>query len=554
VFVISVFLRQAALLPILFIFLLTSCGGEGPDNSDVSAVQVGGETGTEFAELQTLRVGNGVEPQTLDPHRAEGVPAANILRDLYEGLTIESPDGEIIPGVATRWETSEDGRTYTFYLREDARWSNGDPVTAADFVFGFQRSVDPETLSNYSSILEPVLNAAEIIEGVKPPEALGVKALNDFTLEISLIEPTPYLPGLLNHSTTYPVHRASVQKHGSQFARPGKLIGNGAYVLDEWAAQSHIKLIRNQYYWDDAKTIIDTVYFYPIENQDTELKRYRADELDITGDIPYPQLPWIRENLAAQLAISPYLGSYYFGFNVTRPPFENNANLRRALSLAIDREIIAEKVAGAGEIPAFGWVPPIQGYQQAVPEWADWSQSQRDAEALRLYREAGYSKDKPLTIEVLYNTSANHKRISVAIASMWKQKLGIQAKLLNQEWKVFLQTRRRMETTEVYRAGWIGDYNDAYSFAQLMHSANEMNHAGYVSTEYDALVDQAASEQDMVKRGELLTAAEQVLLEDMPIIPVYFYVSKHLVKPWVQGRQPNIMDHHYTKNLYILKH
>jgi len=533
------------------VVLLTGCGGEPEPLSDFG---IGGRTGRELAADQTLHVGNYAEPQTLDPHRAEGVPASNILRDLYEGLTSEAPDGAVVPGVAESWEVSANGRVYTFRLRDDARWSNGDPVTADDFVYGFRRTVNPATLSHYSSILEPIDNAAAIIAGELAPEALGVTAVDAHTLVIRLTGPTPYLPGLLNHSTTYPVHGQSVDEHGNRFARPGRLIGNGAYRLAEWKVQSHIKLVRNEHYWDDESTTIDTVFYYPIENQDTELKRFRADELDITNDIPYQQLNWIRENLGSELVVSAYLGSYYFGFNVTRPPFKGNAKLRRALSLAVDRDIITERITNAGEIPAYGWVPPVTGYQPVTPDAAGWTQAERNAEARRLYAEAGYSPDRPLTVEILYNTSENHKRISVAIASMWKEVLGVETKLLNQEWKVFLDTRRRKETTEVFRAGWIGDYNDAFSFSQLQHSENEMNHSGYASPAYDALIDSAAQEQDADLRAATLARAEAQLLEDMPIIPVYFYVSKHLVKNWVGGRRPNIMDHHYTKHFYILEH
>jgi oligopeptide transport system substrate-binding protein len=537
----------------LVVVLFGGCGGSD-GQSPASPVEIGGPSGTERATNQTLYAGNGAEPQTLDPHRAEGVPASNILRDLYEGLTLEAPDGSVIPGVAKSWDVSENGLTYTFYLREDAHWSNGDPVTAADFEFSLRRSVDPATLSHYSSILEPIENAAAIVRGEKPLAALGVKAHDAHTLIIRLNGPTPYLPGLLTHSSTYPVHRASVEQYGNKFAREGRLIGNGAFKLNEWLVQSHIKLIRNEHYWDNDSTTIDTVYYYPIENQDTELKRFRADELDITNEIPYQQLKWIRENLSDELIVSPYLGSYYFGFNVTRKPFMDNVKLRRALSLAIDRDIITERITDAGEVSAYGWVPPVTGYTPVEPEWASWSQAERDTEARRLYQEAGYSPAQPLTVELLYNTSANHKRISIAIASMWKKALGVETRLLNQEWKVFLATRQSKETTQVFRAGWIGDYNDAFTFSQMMHSANEMNHSGYASTRYDELIARAAGEQDPAARAGLLEQAERILLDDMPIIPIYFYVSKHLVKNWVGGRQPNIMDHHYTKNFYILKH
>jgi oligopeptide transport system substrate-binding protein len=547
---------KAPVVLIAAFFLLAACGGDRDQSltSGPRTVTVGGVSGEELADLQVLHKGNGAEPQTLDPHRAEGVPSSNILRDLFEGLIAEAPDGQLIPGAAERWSISEDGKTYTFQLRATARWSNGDPVTAQDFVYGFRRSVDPKTLSQYSSILYPIKNAEAIVNGEQPPNALGVSAPGDLNFVIELNAPAPYLLGLLTHSTTYPVHRVTVEEFGNRFVRPGNLVSNGAYQLDEWVVQSRIKLVRNDHYWDNADTVIDEIYIYSIENSDAELKRYRASELDITEALPYQQLTWVRENLGDELIVSPYLGSYFFGFNVTQPPFKDNVKLRTALAMAIDREIVTGKITGAGEIPAYGWVPPVTNYQGQQPEWADWTQEERDTQARRLFLESGYSPANPLEVEILYNTSENHKRLSVAIASMWKQVLGVNTTLVNQEWKVFLETRKQRETTQVFRSGWIGDYNDAFSFAQYMHSANALNGAGYVSSAYDALVDEAAVELNPAKRAVLMQEAERVLLEDMPIIPIYYYVSKHLVKPWVGGFESNIMDHHYSKHLYILKH
>lgn len=513
----------------------------------------GAATDSVLTEQQVLRRGNAAEPQTLDPHRAEGVPESNILRDLFEGLTTEAPDGRIVPGTAESWEVDDAGLTYRFTLRADARWSNGEPVTAGDFEYSLRRSVDPATLSRYSNILFPVENAEAIANGELPPERLGVTAIDARTLEIRLRAPTPFLLGLLAHSATYPLHRASVEAGGERFAGAGNLVSNGAYQLDDWAMHSHIRLRRNPYYWDNANTKIDEVWFYPIENQDAELNRYRAGELDFADNLPYRQFGWMRENLPRELRVAPYLGSYYFGLNLTRPPFAGNRALRTALAMAIDRDIITGKITGAGEIPAYGWVPPVQGYTSQQPEWADWSQAQRNEQARKLYAAAGYGPDRPLEIELLYNTSENHKRVAVAIAAMWKQTLGVRTSLANQEWKVFLDTRAR-KNTQVFRAGWIGDYNDANSFAQLMHSTNPQNDSGYDSAEYDSLLDRASIETDPRRRAELMQQAEAVLLEDLPIIPIYFYVSKHLVKPWLGGFQTNIMDHHYSKNMYILAH
>jgi oligopeptide transport system substrate-binding protein len=504
---------------------------------------------------QTFHRGNGSEVQTLDPHKAEGVPSSNILRDLYEGLTIEAPNGDVIPGAAESWEISADGKVYTFHIRAGARWSNGDPVTAHDFVFGLRRSADPATASKYAQILAPIYNAESVVAGTLPPEELGVKAIDDATLEVRLKAPTPYFLGLLNHSSTYPVHAGSVRENGDQFSRPGKLIGNGAYLLKEWVVQSHITLVRNPYYWDDANTTIDKVVYYPIEDQSTELKRYRAGELDYTNEIPSNQFKWIKANLPDELHVGPYLGTYYYGYNLTKPPFKGNLKLREALSMAIDRDIITQKITGIGEIPSYSWVPAgITNYTSQKLEYADWTQQERIAKAKQLYKEAGYSKGYPLKVEIRYNTSENHKKLAIAIAAMWKMYLGVQTRLVNEEWKVFLENRKQKQVTQVFRAGWIGDYNDPYTFAELMHSKHGINDSAYNNPQYDQLLAEASLEGDLERRREILQHAERILLHDHPIIPIYSYVTKHMIKPWVGGYVPNILDHTYTKDLWIKKH
>ncbi len=539
---------------VLLSWIATGCGDPGGRFPGAAPAQVGGESGTELAEHQVLRRGNSAEPQSLDPHKSEGVPESNLQRDLYEGLTIEAPDGTVIPGAAQSWEISDDGLVYTFRMREGARWSNGDPVTALDFEYGLRRSVDPQTLSNYGIMLRPIQNAEEIIAGRLPPEALGVHALDDATLEIRLGSPTPYFLGVLNHSAAYPVHRPTLEAYGDRWARPGRLVSNGAYRLRDWVMQSHIVLERNPYYWDDGNTVIDEVWYYPIENQSTELQRYRANALDMSYELPFRQIPWIRSNLPDELVISEYLGIYYFGLNVTREPFKDNLELRRALNLAVDRETLSSQVTTAGEIPAYGWVPGAANYTQYVPEWAHWSQAQRLAEARRRYAAAGYSPTRPLRLQILYNTHENHRSIAVAIASMWKEALGIDTELVNEEWKVFLETRRTKQTTQVFRAGWIGDYNDAFNFAEVMHSESGLNDSGWSNARYDDLLALASSERDMARRAGYLYEAEVLLISEVPLIPIYFYVTKRLVKPWVGGYQPNIMDHIYSKNLHILRH
>jgi len=535
--------------------MLAACGGGGGEAGSASrGAPVGGASGQELAAAQVLRWGNGAEPQTIDPHRGEGVPGSNIQRDLFEGLINEAPNGDLVPGSAVAWEISDDLLTYTFELRREARWSNGDPMTAEDWVYSLRRSLDPKTLSRYTFILSPILNAAAVAAGELPPAELGVRAIDDYTLEIKLEGPTPYFLGLLTHATSFAVHRASVETHGDRFTRPGNLVSNGAFVLDEWVVQSHVKLVRNPYYWDNANTTLEEVWFYVTEDQSAELRRYRADELDITYTVPKRQMDWIRENVSAEMKFAPYLGSYYYAFNTIRPPFEDNPKLRRALSLAIDRDIITREITNAGEIPAFGFVPPVNGYEgQQMPE-AAWTQAEREAQARRLYAEAGYSPANPLRTEIMYNTQEDHRRIAVAIAAMWNEVLGVEVSILNQEWKVFLDTRRQKIDTQVVRNGWIGDYNDANSFAELMLSTSGLNDAGYANPAYDALVHAASREGDLARRADLLQQAEAVMLEDMPVLPIYFYVTTRLVKPWVGGYETNIMDHHRSKNFLILEH
>jgi len=533
--------------------LLSGCGSS--DGGVERSVAVGGANGRELATEQILHWANGTEPQSLDPHRVEGVPGSNIGRDLFEGLIEEAANGDLVPGAAESWQISEDGKTYTFALRRNARWSNGDAITSEDWVYGMRRSADPATGSRYTFILEPVLNAAAVSAGRMPVEALGVRSLDPYTLEISLQNSTPYFLGLLSHSSTYAMHRASVEQHGDRVTRPGNFVTNGAYMLDDWLVQSHIKLVRNPYYWDNESTIIDEVYYHATENRVAEISRYRADEIDISyTDLPVSQLDWIMENLADDLVVGPYLGSYYYGFNLEKPPFKDNLALRKALTLAVNRDIITQDIRKAGEIPAYGWVPPVANYEPQQMAEAEWTQAEREQEAQRLYAEAGYSADNPLQVELLYNTEDSHRVIAIAVASMWQQVLGVQTSITNQEWKVYLDTRRQKIDTQTFRAGWIGDYNDANTFASMLLSTSQLNDFGYVEPRYDELLELAAIEGSLEKRAEYLEEAERTLLEDLPIMPLYFYVTTRLIKPWVEGYEPNIMNHHHSKNFRILAH
>ena len=524
--------------------LALSAGCSPEKGSDASAVR--GPIST-----TVLHRGNGAEPQSLDIHKSEGVNSSQVQRDLYEGLVSQAPDGTLEPGAAESWAISDDGRIYEFRLREDGRWSNGDPVTAEDFVVALRRGVDPETLSNYAGLLIPTLNAQAIAAGDLPPETLGVEVVDARTLRITLKNPSDYFLELLTHSMTYPLHRPSAAQWPGGFARPGRLVSNGAYMLDEWVIQSHIRLLRNPYYRDADSLAIHEVFFHSLENPASELKRYRAGDLDWTDTVPHNQISWIRENLGDQFHVAPYLGVYFFGFNLEQPPFRDQPGLRRALAMAADRSIITEYVSAGGEMPAYNFVPPLPGYPAPVPVWAAWPREQQLEEARRLYAEAGYGPERPLEVEVLYNTSDNHRQMALAIAAMWKQHLGVKTKIVNQEFKVYLATRRRKDETQVYRAGWIGDFSDPVNFLDILRSDNGRNDTGYADPVYDALLDQAAAETDLARRRQLKAQAEAVMLEQQPVMPIYFYVSRRLVKPWVRGWKNNLLDAHPTRHFYI---
>lgn len=502
----------------------------------------------------TLQRGNNAEPETLDVHKSSGVPEADIQRDLFEGLVAEAADGSLVPGVAESWTLSEDGKVYTFRLRKNAKWSNGDPVTAHDFVFSLRRGVDPAVGSSYAFILWPIANAEEITKGkVKEVGRMGVEAVDAHTLKVTLKAPTPYFIGMLTHHQAYPVHRKTLERHGDKWTRPGNMVSNGAYRLTEWVPQSHVRLERNPHYWDAADVSIDSVVFHPTEDKSTELKRFRSGELDITADVPPDQIAWVEKNLAAQFHNTAYLGTYYYALNLTKAPFRDRPGLRNALAMTIDREILTGKVTKGGEIPAYAWVPPgVNRYAGATVPWKGLSKAERLARAKKLYADAGYSKDNPLKVQILYNTSDSHKRIAIAISGMWKKALGVQTELFNQEWKVYLTTRKAKQF-EVLRAGWIGDYNDANTFLELLKgTVGTMNPAGYANSEYDALMRKAESETDLEVRAKLMQKAENILLNDLPIIPIYHYTTQHMVSSRVKGWKDNVMDVHPTRYLSLV--
>ncbi len=501
-----------------------------------------------------LKRGNGAEPGSLDPQIAEGVPSSHITRDIFEGLTAEDSQGNIIPGIAESWDISPDGKTYTFHLR-DAQWSNGAPVTAHDFVYGWQRAVNPTTGSEYSFLLYPVVNAQDIANGkITDVSKLGVRAIDDKTFEVKLNGPAPYILGMITHSVAMPAHKATVDKYGERWTKPGNIVTNGAFHLTEWTPQSRIVVSKSDTYWDKSAVKLDKVIFYPTEDQNAELKRYRAGELDWTYEVPNDQIRWIRANLADEFRVGNYLGTYYYGLNTEQPPFKDNLGLRKALSMAIDREILTDKIVTAGEVPAYSFVVPgVTGYEPIYLDFKSLSKEARMAEARRLYKEAGYSKQNPLTVELRYNTNENHKKIAIAIASMWKNAFGAKVNLVNEEWKVYLETRKQKKVTQIFRAGWIGDYNDPNTFLELFLSDSGLNDIGFDNAEYDKLNMEASLEKDPAKRAALLARAERIFLDSHSLAPIYHYVVKRMVKPYVKGYSINVMDHSRDKYIYLEK-
>ncbi|MCW8346768.1 ABC transporter substrate-binding protein [Vibrio sp. ZSDZ65] len=508
--------------------------------------------GTKLADKQELVRGNGTEVATLDPHKSQGVPESHVIRDLLEGLVNQDANGKTIPGVAKSWETA-DNKTFVFHLRDDAKWSNGDPVTANDFVFSFQRAVDPKTASPYAWYMEytKMANAKDIVAGKKDKSELGVKALDEHTLEVTLDTAVPYFVMMMGHTTVKPVHQATVEKFGDQWTKPENFVGNGAFVPNKWVVNERLELVKSDSYWDQGNTVLTKVTFLPIENQVAEMNRFLSGELDFTYEVPNEHFRRLQKEYPQDVNIKGNLCTYYYQFNAQKAPF-NDVRVRKAMSYAMDRDIISKAILGQGQKPAYFLTPEITaGFDPVTPEYGQLSQKERIAEAKRLLEEAGYSKSNPLEFDLLYNTSENHKKIAVAIASMWKKELGINAKLENQEWKSYLDSKDT-GNFDVARAGWCGDYNEASSFLTLMVSANTTAGQHYKSKDYDAVIEKALSSTSEDERTKLYIEAEKLLAKDMPIAPIYQYVTTRLVSPELGGYpEGNAEDKIYSKDLYI---
>lgn len=495
-----------------------------------------------FAEIVFNR-GNDSDPETLDPHKTSTVSEAHLLRDLCEGLVIHDMKGEVIPGVAESWTMSPDGKTYTFKLRANAKWSNGDPVTASDFVFSLRRMINPETGAKYANILYPILNAEKINKAAdnKRLEDLGVTAPDERTVEIRLERPTPYFLELLTHQTGLPVHPASVQKFGSDFVKPENWVSNGAYVLREFVPNSHIKLTKNPAFHDAANVKIDTVIYYPSPDLAAAARRFQAGELHMTTDIPADQIKQLREKLGDQVKVAPYLGTYFLIINTAKKPFDD-IRVRQALSMVIDREFIADEIWGGTMLPAYGVIPPnIGNYGMAAEaDFKNASPLEREDKAKQLLADAGFGPGMPLKVQLRYNTTDNNRRTVIAIAEQWKA-LGVETSFINTDGKTHFAFLRDGGDFDIARYGWIGDYSDPQNFLFLFLSDNTgFNSGKYNNPQFDALLKQGAEETDLAKRATILREADSILAREVPWIPILYYSSKNLVSPKLVGFQQNL--------------
>lgn len=497
-----------------------------------------------------VHFGNGSEPISLDPHKSSGTWEDRIISDSLMGLTQDDPQGRPIPGMAERWETSADGLTWRFYLR-DATWSDGAPVTADDFVFALRRILDPETASQYSSILYFIKNAQAVNEGDAPLTAVGARALAPKVLELTLEHPAPYLPEIAKHYTMYPVPKHMVEKYGDGWTRPDRYVSNGPYTIREWRLGDYVRAVKNPRFYDADKVCIDEVYYYPTNDAISAERQVRRGELDLNTDIQSNRISFLREEIPDYVHTHTYLGVAYLAFNGNEPALKDR-RVRRALAMAIDREFITQKLLRGGQQPAYTFVPPgVANYSNAKPPgWASWPYERRQAEARRLLAEAGYGPNRPLTIEIKHRNTPDPMLVMPAIQADWKA-IGVDARLAQNETQIAYAAYRSRDF-QVADAAWIADYNDPMSFLYLLQSATgPQNYGDYKNPAYDALLAKADREPDAARRAAYLSEAEALMLEDAPLATTYFYVNKNLVSPRITGFVDNIVDHHRTRYMCV---
>ena len=505
----------------------------------------------------TLNLGNGGEPGSLDPHKVSGDWENRIVSEYLEGLVTEDAQAKAIAGQAESWTISDDGLVYTFKIRGDAVWSDNVPVTAQNWVDAFQRLFDPKTASEYAYLQYPIKNSSKIAAGeITDFSQLGVKAVDDKTLEITLEAATPYFLDALAHYTAFPIRKDIIEKFGDQWTQPANIVGNGPYKIVECVPGSYLRGVKSDTYYGKADLKIDEIRWDNTEDLTAALNRYRAGELDILTDFPADQYKFLQDNYPGQAHVAPFLGIYYYVLNQSKPPLDN-VNIRKALSISVLRDVIGPDVLGTGELPAYGWVPPGTGNYEGTPyapDWAEMPYDQRVEEAKKLMTEAGYGPDKPLKLQLRYNTNENHKRIAVAITDMWKQ-IGVEVELFNAETAVHYDALRAGDFN-VGRAGWLLDYDDASNTLDLLKTGTKgtdgtinwgNNYGRYSDPKFDELMTAASSELDLVKRAGQMHEAEKIAMDAFAAIPIYWYVSKNVVSPKVTGFEDNAKDIHRVR-------
>ena len=497
-----------------------------------------------------LLIGNGTEPQNLDPQTVKGVTENKIITAIMEGLIAYHPTDQALPepGLAEKWEPNADSSEWTFTIRENAQWSNGDPVKASDFVFSYQRMLSPDFAADYADQLYIMVGAEDYKKGTLTDfSQVGVKALDDRTLRITLVGPTPYFLSILTHYSWFPVHPPTILKFGkiddrvSLWTRPENYVGTGPFKLKEWKVNQVISVERNPKYWDAAKVLLNGIEFYPIEDQNTEERAFRAGQLHQTNEVPLDKIPGYRRDNARLIRLDPYLGTYFYRFNVTVPALKD-VRIRQALNLTIDRESIVENITRGGQTPATGFTPPGLGNYQ-TPDLISYDPDK----ARQLLAQAGFPDGKNFPkLEVLINTSESHKVIAEAIQQMWKEELGIEVSIRNEEWKVYLDSQTNLKY-QISRSGWIGDYMDPITFLSLWTTGNGNNNTGWSNPEFDALIAQAQREGEAAKRFDLLQKAETIFLNDPPVGLIYWYTRIYLQSPHVKNWKPLLLDNHNYK-------
>lgn len=499
----------------------------------------------------TLHRGNGAEPDTLDPHKASGNWENNIIGDMFMGLMTEDAGANAVPGAALGYTASPDGLTYTFKLR-DHKWSDGVPVTANDFVFSFRRIMDPKTAAQYASILYPIKNAELVNSGKLPVDQLGVRALDERTLQIEFLYQVPYIDQLLTHYTTFAVPPHVVTKYGEAWTKGGNLVANGPYVLKEWVPNDHIQLVKNPHFYDRDNVKIENAYFYPTQDSAAALKRFRAGEFDlVTDSIPPQSIDWLRRTMPKEIKLYPFILTQYFQFNMKRKPFDD-LRVRRALSLAVNREIMTSKITRANEQPAYSLIPPgMPDYPgTAHAKFKSLPMAERIAKAKWLLSEAGYGPNNPLKFDYNIMNVTETKIVSVALQEMWKQ-VGAEARLIPSESQVQYDLMRKRDFS-VGWAGWIADYRDPKDYLFLFQSSTkDLNYGDYSNPKYDAIVAASDHERDPVKRAAMLGEAEQIVIDDVAIAPVYFGVTRNLVSQQVKGWVSNNVNINRTRYLSL---